>query len=95
MTNFQKPYREGPHIEYSITLAMELIGTKPKFIRRWKMERCNCRLCYLCLNPPQTFALYESFGLDKIGKESEARIYKQTKENQTDRTEFDNRVLKM
>lgn len=34
------------------------------------MKLCNCRLCYLCLNPPTTWALYESFGLDRIGPES-------------------------
>lgn len=61
-----KPYRDGPHEE----------DTKSGLSKKMRMNNCACRLCYLCLNPPLTFALYESFGLDRIGKESEAHVYR-------------------
>lgn len=62
-----KPYRDGPHKEVS--------GAN-FYTRRNKMELCNCKLCYLCLNPPQTYDDYESFNLDRIGQED--RVYKGT-----------------
>lgn len=42
---------------------------KPEAKRKATMKACGCKLCFLCLNPPTTFALYESYGLDKIWQE--------------------------
>lgn len=60
-----KPYRDGPHVE----------DTKSGLSKKMRMNNCACRLCYLALNPPKTWALYESFGLDKILKEQSSKIF--------------------
>lgn len=64
-----KPYRDGPHKEPK-TRDSYLKGASAGLLRKATMLSCNCRLCYLTLNPPLTFAMYESFGLNKIDKEA-------------------------
>lgn len=58
------PYHTGTHKE---------IPSGQKFRadmeRKYRMQQCMCRLCYLCLYPPQTEAIYQSHGLDKISKD--------------------------
>lgn len=72
-------YRDGPHLEVKDRNGF--------YTQKNRMELCNCRLCYLALNPPKTFAIYESFGLDKIAIEhrqwEKSRVYSPTQVGET------------
>lgn len=59
------PYRNGPHTE-GCRLVSDL-KLSPAKLRERKMRECNCRLCYLCLNPNSIY-----FDWDKLHHEQVA-----------------------
>ena len=54
------------------------VVSSPYEARYYKMAECMCKLCHLALYPPMTFAIYRSYGLDKIGPESKPMTHSES-----------------
>ncbi len=64
------PWKSEPHVE--------IAPRDRRNDKKLRMQECNCRLCWLALNATlitSTFAVYESFGLNKILKEQKQLIW--------------------